>query len=144
MRRLSIAHSFVEYMPSDLQDGTIYISVRFATAVHLCCCGCGNKVITPLSPVDWKLTFDGETVSLDPSVGNWSFPCESHYWIRHDRVQWAAQWSRARVDENRRAGRARKEMQAERLAQDPAPADLSPASTSAPRPRSWLRRIFSR
>jgi hypothetical protein len=42
-------------------------------------CGCGKKVVLPLHPTHGKLTYDGETVSLSPSVGNWSFPCESHY-----------------------------------------------------------------
>lgn len=29
----------------------------------------------------WTLIFDGDTVSLDPSIGNWSFHCQSHYLI---------------------------------------------------------------
>ena len=59
--------------PDELEQGTIYVSIRFATASHLCCCGCGNKVVTPIRPTDWKLIFDGKTISLDPSIGNWSF-----------------------------------------------------------------------
>jgi Family of unknown function (DUF6527) len=35
---------------------------------NLCCCGCGEKVVTPLRPTDWKLIFDGKTISLDPSL----------------------------------------------------------------------------
>ncbi|WP_417924835.1 DUF6527 family protein [Collimonas pratensis] len=27
---------------------------------------------------DWSLTYDGKTVSLDPSIGNWSLPCRAH------------------------------------------------------------------
>ncbi|HLM99177.1 MAG TPA: DUF6527 family protein [Bryobacteraceae bacterium] len=88
-----LKHEFVEFIPGELKEGTIYISIRFGTASHLCCCGCGNKVVTPLRPTDWKLIFDGKTVSLDPSIGNWSFACRSHYWIRNNRVRWAAQWS---------------------------------------------------
>jgi len=34
-------------------------------------------VVTPLSPTGWSLIFDGETVSLYPSIGNWNFPCRS-------------------------------------------------------------------
>src|ERR1039457_7173825 len=97
-----LKHQFVEFMPDDLQQGTIYISIRFATASHLFCCGCGNKVVTPLRPTDWKLIFDGKTVSLDPSIGNWSFACQSHYWIRNNKVRWADQWSKKKID----AGRA--------------------------------------
>jgi len=92
-----LKHEFVEFIPSDLKAGTIYISIRFGTASHLCCCGCGSKVVTPLRPTDWKLIFDGKTVSLDPSIGNWSFACRSHYWIRNNRVQWAKQASQKEI-----------------------------------------------
>ena len=98
MKRVTfIKNEFVEYIPNDIQDGTIYISIEFATAVHNCCCGCGNKVITPFSPTDWKLIFDGETISLYPSVGNWSFECQSHYWIESNRVKWASKWSKEQI-----------------------------------------------
>ena len=97
----ALVHKFVEYIPETLDEGTIYVSLTFATAVHLCCCGCGNDVITPLSPTDWKLIFDGETISLHPSIGNWNFSCRSHYWIKHNQVEWTRQWS----DEEIYAGR---------------------------------------
>jgi Family of unknown function (DUF6527) len=80
---------FVESIPTELDDATIYISIPYATAMHKCCCGCNNIVVTPLSPTDWKLIFDGDTVSLDPSIGNWTYPCKSHYWIKRNRVHWA-------------------------------------------------------
>ncbi len=54
--------------------------------------------MTPLTPTDWKLTFDGETVSLHPSIGNWNFPCRSHYWIRNNRVEWAEDWPEWKVE----------------------------------------------
>lgn len=69
-----LKHEFVEFIPDNLEDGTVYVSVGFATVAHKCCCGCGKEVGTPLSPTDWKLIFDGKTVSLDPSIGNWGFP----------------------------------------------------------------------
>lgn len=93
----ALKHQFVRFIPDDLDDGTIYISVTFATVAHRCCCGCGKEVVTPLSPRDWKLTFDGETVSLVPSIGNWSFPCQSHYWIVQNSVRWAEQWSQEEI-----------------------------------------------
>ncbi len=83
----------MEYIPEILKERTIYISVTYATAAHKCCCGCGKEVVTPLSPTDWKLIFDGESVSLHPSIGNWSFACRSHYWITRNAVKWAEQWS---------------------------------------------------
>jgi hypothetical protein len=47
----------------------------------------------PLKPADWQLTFDGKTVSFHPSIGNWNFPCRSHYWIRNNRAGWDEDWS---------------------------------------------------
>jgi hypothetical protein len=44
---------------------------------------------------------DGKTVSLDPSIGNWSFPCQSHYWIRNNRIKWAPKWSREQIERGR-------------------------------------------
>lgn len=95
-------HEFTHYIPEKLEEGKLYVSVAFATVAHRCCCGCGNEVVTPLSPTDWQLVFDGEAVSLDPSIGNWGFPCRSHYWIRRGRVRWARRWS----EEEIQAGRA--------------------------------------
>lgn len=100
-KQAALAHEFVDYIPDVLQEGTLYISIKFATALHKCCCGCGHEVVTPLSPRDWKLIFDGETVSLDPSIGNWSFPCQSHYWIRRNKVVWARRWSKREIDGDR-------------------------------------------
>jgi len=104
-----LAHEFVEFIPNVLEDGKIYVSMEYATVVHKCCCGCGKEVVTPLSPTDWKLIFNGKAISLHPSVGNWSFPCRSHYWIRDNTVMWAEQWSQARIDANRAHDRWMKE-----------------------------------
>ena len=93
---------FVEAIPEKLEAGIIYASIEYATVAHLCCCGCGNEIVTPLTPTDWKLTYDGESISMHPSIGNWSFPCRSHYWIRAGKVQWAEDWTPEQI----RAGRA--------------------------------------
>jgi hypothetical protein len=87
-------YRFVEYIPPDPQEAVVYVSTAYATVVHLCACGCGTKVVTPLGPAEWSLTFDGESISLNPSIGNWEFPCRSHYWISHNKVRWAASFSR--------------------------------------------------
>lgn len=92
-----LSHKFVEFIPDALEAGILYVSVAHGTAVHRCCCGCGSEVVTPLTPTDWKVIFDGDTVSLYPSIGNWNFPCRSHYWITHNRVEWAEDWSDGRV-----------------------------------------------
>lgn len=93
MKPAVLRHEFVQSVPEQLDEGVLYVSMTHATALHKCCCGCGTEVVTPLTPTDWALTFNGETVSLDPSIGNWSFACRSHYWIRQGRVRWAAQLS---------------------------------------------------
>jgi hypothetical protein len=107
-RANTVRHVFVDSAPDRLEDGTVYVSIKYASVLHRCCCGCGHEVITPLGPTDWTLSFDGETISLDPSIGNWRLPCQSHYWIRHDRVDWADHWSRERVEASRAADRAAK------------------------------------
>lgn len=93
---------FVEFIPEVLEDGKIYISQTYATAVHKCCCGCGHKVVTPLSPTGWKLTVDGEYVSLYPSIGNWGLPCQSHYWIKRNVVHRSYQMSQREIEAGRR------------------------------------------
>lgn len=102
MKRSNLSHQFVEFIPADLDEGVLYVSIQYATAIHLCACGCGNKVVTPLSPADWSLVYDGDTVSLMPSIGNWQFPCRSHYWIRRGRVEWAAVWRDREIAQGRR------------------------------------------
>ncbi|MDP9340544.1 MAG: DUF6527 family protein [Actinomycetota bacterium] len=102
MKQRVIAHEFVELVPEELEEGKLYISIPYETAVHLCACGCGIKVVTPISPPEWLLIWDGDTVSLTPSIGNWQFPCRSHYWITRSRVVWAGALSDARIAEGRR------------------------------------------
>ena len=108
-RDIALKHEFVEFIPAELQERTLYISIRFATVSHLCACGCKNKVVTPLKPTQWKFVFDGKTISLHPSVGNWSFPCRSHYWVRNNRIQWAEDWSKQRIEAGRASDRRAQE-----------------------------------
>ena len=96
-----IRHEFVETMPPQREEGVLYVSIPFATAVHNCFCGCGTKVVTPIKPAGWELTYDGDTVSLWPSVGSWGLPCRSHYIIRKDTVVWAGDMSQERIDQGR-------------------------------------------
>jgi hypothetical protein len=84
---------FVDEVPEHLDEGTLYISIPYTTAIHLCCCGCRTQVVTPIRPARWHLFFDGETVTLTPSIGNWGFPCRSHYWIKENHIRWAGQLS---------------------------------------------------
>lgn len=47
------------------------------------------------------MTFDGETVSLSPSIGNWNFACRSHYFIRRGRVVEATSWTDEQIEGGR-------------------------------------------
>lgn len=108
MRHRRLEHRFVQHIPERLDPGVLYISMEYATATHSCCCGCGEEVVTPLTPTDWRITFDGETVSLRPSVGSWTLPCRSHYLIDHGRVVEAEGWTDERVAAARHRDRAAK------------------------------------
>jgi len=88
---------FVEFIPERLDNGVLYISRRYSTASHLCCCGCGLEVVTPLNPAKWRMTEQAEAVSPAPSIGNWSFPCQSHYWITGNSVRWAGAMSAEKI-----------------------------------------------
>ena len=105
---LKLKHQFVDGIPADPAPGVLYVSIKYRTAVHRCCCGCGGKVVTPLRPDFWSVTFNGESVSLSPSIGNWSFSCRSHYWITDGTVEWASDWSRERIDRSRAADAAQR------------------------------------
>lgn len=97
----TLEHIFIDTIPDELEDGILYISTRFRVIMHSCCCGCKGKVITPLSPVRWEMIFDGKTVSLSPSIGNWNFKCQSHYWIKNSKVKWAGKWSPTEIEEGK-------------------------------------------
>lgn len=104
-----MTHEFVEVLPEDLKEGVIYISMNYAIVAHKCGCGCGNEVVTPLSPTDWKLTYDGESITLYPSIGNWNFDCQSHYWIRNSKIEWSYKWSEMKIGSGRIQDRQNKE-----------------------------------
>ena len=103
-----LEHRFVERIPRRLESGVLYVSVEYATAAHSCACGCGEEVMTPLTPTDWKLIFDGETVSLSPSVGNWQLACRSHYVIRRGQIIRAGNWTEHQVAAAQARGKAAK------------------------------------
>ncbi|WP_074129924.1 DUF6527 family protein [Bradyrhizobium sp. NAS96.2] len=131
---ISISHEFVDFIPDELADRVIYVSIPYATAAHRCFCGCGSKVVTPISRQGWSVTFDGETVSLHPSIGNYGLQCQSHYFVRNDRVVWARAMSQEEID-------------ADRLSDDLLPLKRPGGTDTAARPASiagrflnWLRR----
>ena len=103
-----VRHKFVKSIPRELEDGVIYISVEYGTAVHMCCCGCGERVVMSLTFMDWKMTYDGESITLDPLIGNWEFECGSHYWISRNRVRWSRKFTTEEILEGRELDRRQK------------------------------------
>lgn len=116
---------FAESIPANLEPGNLYVSMLYETAVHLCACGCGDKVITPFGPHDWAITFDG-TVSLHPSVGNGQQACKSHYYVRSNRIDWLPRMSNRATQSATARDRAAH-------AQQPTP----------PAPITWWRRAWN-
>lgn len=97
MKSQSIAPVFVEFIPDQIEAGKLYISEKYATAIHRCCCGCGEEVVTPLRSAGWRLVKRGQSVSLYPSIGNWEYACQSHYFIRDNQIVWAGKMSSQQI-----------------------------------------------
>lgn len=106
---MNFIHKFVDNIPKELEDGVLYISMEYATAIHKCPSDCGEEIVTPLSPTDWQLSFDGQSVSLYPSIGNWNLPCQSHYWITNNEIVWAPKWSKKRIEHGQNREKSEKE-----------------------------------
>jgi Family of unknown function (DUF6527) len=136
----TLNHEFVEFLPDELEPGVLYISVQYKTMAHLCCCGCGKKVVTPISPTGWEFAFDGRAVSVSPSVGNWNLDCRSHYVIRRGRVQWARQWSKEEIA----AGFARDRQAKEDYYHPPASREPPPRPPSVPDRLGEGRRLVTK
>lgn len=144
MRHSSFEHRFVKYLPEQIEEGVLYISMKYATATHFCACGCREEVITPFTPTDWKMTFDGETISLSPSIGNWNFACRSHYFIQHGQIVEAASWTDKQIKVGRRQDKIAKAYyysgKEPNTAAQPTP--KSPHQVKSPQPESSFIRIL--
>jgi len=108
MRAVAVHPIDVEVIPEHLEDGVLYICERYQIALHRCCCGCGEEVVTPLTPAEWSLARHGKSVSLSPSIGNWSFKCRSHYWIRQNKVVWSGGMSDKQIQRVKESDREAK------------------------------------
>ncbi len=78
------------YIPNEIEEGKLYISSNYRIAIHKCACGCGEEVVTDFdNQRGWDLKKnDDNTVTLYPSIGNFNFPCKSHYYITNNKVIW--------------------------------------------------------
>lgn len=154
MKTKRFEHKIVDCLPDPLVPSVLYTTREGDLAAHLCACGCGSEVITPLLATGWRLTMDRAGASLDPSIGNWTLPCRSHYFITGGRVIWEGDMSQAVVDRGRARDQARKKRYyAERagegraVAPAPQPEELavpppSPDSSISMRLWNWLRPLF--
>lgn len=127
---------FVQAVPAQLEEGKLYISMEYGSINHLCACGCGSEVVTPLHPARWAIFYDGDAVSLWPSVGSFDLPCRSHYVIERNHVVWHPSWSE---------GAARDGMERDRREVELFHAD--PAGSRKDRRgwwERWSRRVFRR
>jgi hypothetical protein len=97
----AIRPEFVDRIPKVLEDGVFYISLKFSTAAHNCCCGCGTKIVTPLKPGRWELDQHDGRISISPSIGNWSSSCQSHYVIGNNQIRWAGSFGAGQIAANR-------------------------------------------
>jgi hypothetical protein len=101
---------YVHFMPSAFKLGVLYVSKEFEIAVHLCACGCGSKVRTPLGPTEWTFQKTEEGPSLEPSIGNWQLPCRSHYVIKRGEILWARPWSHMEIERGSKIEQIRREV----------------------------------
>lgn len=98
----------VQFMPKELESGVLYFAEQYGAAAHLCACGCGSKIRTPIGPTEWSIENGAAGVSLSPSVGNWQRPCKSHYWISDGEIEWSVPWTDAQVVAGRDRENARR------------------------------------
>lgn len=115
MKQKYLSHQFVQYIPEILDEGILYVSERYSTVAHKCCCGCGEEIVTPLSPTDWSLKIEHHKLTLYPSIGNWSLHCQSHYWIRNSKVVWAGRMTKQQIEYGRAAVRDAKKLHFEEV-----------------------------
>ena len=118
MKQSRLIYQPTEFIPEYIEEGVLYVSTKYGTAIHKCCCGCGEEVVTPLAPTDWRLKLRGHAATLHPSIGNWSFACRSHYWIRDGKVIWGSDMSEKRIQQGRALDRVQKQIYFKRVNHD--------------------------
>lgn len=122
-------------MPKQLKPGILYVSEKFGTAAHLCACGCGAKIRTPLGPTEWALQDTASGPSLWPSVGNWQQACQSHYIIQGGKIIWAATWTPEQIASGRHGEEQRRKAYYDAL---------YPREGLLTRLWKWLKKLFGR
>lgn len=137
MRSETFTYRRVETLPQVLDPGVLYHVDNYATAAHLCACGCGHEVATALGPDRWRLVVKRGRVTMTPSIGNSSFPCRSHYFITCGCVRWAGEYTPAMIARARRFDNPRVHRASPVRPVQPAATRLFWLQVG-----SWLRRVF--
>lgn len=155
MTQVRFKQEMVDSIPEVLSAHTLYVTADQDVAAHLCACGCGREVITPLSPTDWSVSFGRGGATVLPSIGNWAFPCRSHYFIRNGTVDWELGMSDKAIEQGRRRDKARKQKYYEQQAAvpsaasapppkaTPTPQELTAGASLGQKLRTWWKRLFS-
>jgi len=79
------------FIPKELEEGILYVSLEYKTAIHLCACGCGLQTVTPINPpYGWVYIETNRLPTLSPSIGNFRYPCKSHYFVRNGTIDWCS------------------------------------------------------
>lgn len=140
VRLQRLQHKFVDFVPEKLEPGTLYISLEYNSANHLCACGCGREVVTIIGPADSAITYNGRGVSISTSIGNSSFACKSHYWIEDNRILWEARMTPQLTALSRARDRAAKAREYGKTANQAASETATATAAEASKP--WWRRIL--
>ncbi len=143
MRIDRLRPSFVTDIPECLEPGVLYMALEYDAMAHVCACGCGNEIATPIGPTDWNIAWNGVGLTVRPSVGNGSLPCRSHYLIDSSRVVWLPPMTDGEIVYERvRTARAKG------LYHEPAvaiPAAADPPSHTPEKPKEpWIVRNLKR
>ena len=81
---------FFDHIPNGkVKEGELWISMKYGIVSLSCPCGCGNATDLPIAPNKWSITFDGDKVSISPSILASYFKCKSHYHITNNQIVWA-------------------------------------------------------
>jgi hypothetical protein len=97
MRTTELKPVYSDFLPpvEKMEEGVLYISKVFGVAKHLCACGCKSDTVTPfkhqgetMELPGWDFIENNGLVTLDPSIGNAQFPCQSHYRITNNKIIW--------------------------------------------------------
>ena len=97
IKKVPIEPVFIEKIPElkDMEDGKIYINLKYKFSNHKCLCGCGEEVEMPLSNINidrvmneyenkswgWNIEVRNGKITFSPSIDNYDFSCKSHYII---------------------------------------------------------------